>query len=334
MLGSTGELLSHNVYAYCANNPVMRVDESGAIFDTILDIVFCVVDVVVCIADPSVENHIALAADLACLAMPFVTGGGLIARAGFKAVNTVDNAVDAYNTIDNVTDAGKMVDNLCFVAGTLVSTKDGLRQIEQIKTGDYVWSEDPETGEIALKKVVRTFVNKTSTLIEINVNGTKIETTEKHRFWVEGKGWITAVNLKDGDILRLESGENVTISAVTHVELDAPVYVYNFEVQDWHTYFVSGDGVLVHNNCTPQNIFKSVKSAPNYPAGFKQAQNGLKKVNMNNGKLLDQLRGIEQGLWKKVYQNGWDAYGNKISIHYFQSKSGQVFDLKIVYYWS
>ena len=30
--------------------------------------------------------------------------------------------------------------------------------------------------------------------------------------------------------------------------LEAPVTVYNFEVEDFHTYYV-GDGVLVHNSC-------------------------------------------------------------------------------------
>ena len=35
-MGSTGGLLSHNVFAYCANNPVIHVDESGNIFFTII----------------------------------------------------------------------------------------------------------------------------------------------------------------------------------------------------------------------------------------------------------------------------------------------------------
>lgn len=33
-----------------------------------------------------------------------------------------------------------------------------------------------------------------------------------------------------------------------------PVKVYNFEVEDFHTYFVgSGDGMLVHNRCRSKN---------------------------------------------------------------------------------
>lgn len=46
----------------------------------------------------------------------------------------------------------------CFVAGTLVHTREGLRPIEQIKVGDYVLSK-PESGEgeTAYKRVVNTF---------------------------------------------------------------------------------------------------------------------------------------------------------------------------------
>ena len=31
--------------------------------------------------------------------------------------------------------------------------------------------------------------------------------------------------------------------------LDKPIKVYNFEVEDWHTYFVSVYNVFVHNTC-------------------------------------------------------------------------------------
>jgi hypothetical protein len=46
----------------------------------------------------------------------------------------------------------------CFVAGTLVHTKDGLRPIEQIKVGDYVLSK-PESGEgeLSYQRVTRTY---------------------------------------------------------------------------------------------------------------------------------------------------------------------------------
>ena len=36
--------------------------------------------------------------------------------------------------------------------------------------------------------------------------------------------------------------------------LDSPIKVYNFEVEDWHTYFVSEQDVFVHNSCGGNNL--------------------------------------------------------------------------------
>lgn len=60
----------------------------------------------------------------------------------------------------------------------------------------------------------------------------------------------------------------------------------------------------------------------------------LKKVNVKDRELLDKLRKVESGEWNKVYKNGYDADGNEISIHYFESKSGKVFDVEIHDVWS
>ena len=53
-----------------------------------------------------------------------------------------------------------------------------------------------------------------------------------------------------------------------------------------------------------------------------------------NKELLDKLREIESGKWTKVYKDGYDSSGNKISIHYFQSESGKVFNVKVKPGWS
>ena len=64
---------------------------------------------------------------------------------------------------------------------------------------------------------------------------------------------MKAVDLRAGDRLQLVNGEYVTVEQVQHEILESPIKVYNFEVQDNHTYYV-GDGdetdsVLVHNAC-------------------------------------------------------------------------------------
>jgi len=79
----------------------------------------------------------------------------------------------------------------------------------------------------------------------------------------------------------------------------------------------------------------AVKDAPKYPEGFRDVQNGLRKVKINRHDILDKLRGVENGEWKKVYRDGIDKQGNRVSIHYFQhTKTGKVFDVDVKKGWS
>lgn len=54
---------------------------------------------------------------------------------------------------------------------------------------------------------------------------------------------------KEGDVLRTQDGEKETVADVQIEQLDEPVKVYNLEIEDSHTYYVSADSVLVHNEC-------------------------------------------------------------------------------------
>ena len=44
-------------------------------------------------------------------------------------------------------------------------------------------------------------------------------------------------------------GTLLPVISVSREQLAEPVTVYNFEVEDWHTYYVSEEEVLVHNDC-------------------------------------------------------------------------------------
>ncbi len=66
---------------------------------------------------------------------------------------------------------------------------------------------------------------------------------------VDEEGWVKPEDLKSGDEVLLYSGEVANVEKVEKEELDKAVKVYNFEVADWHTYFVSEEDILVHNNC-------------------------------------------------------------------------------------
>ena len=61
-------------------------------------------------------------------------------------------------------------------------------------------------------------------------------------------GWIPAGELKAGDFVKLQSDVFVPIEDYEVAVLDEPIKVYNFEVEGFHTYYVSGQKVLVHNS--------------------------------------------------------------------------------------
>jgi hypothetical protein len=124
-----------------------------------------------------------------------------------------------------------------------------MEAIENVQVGDKVWAWDEETGDIALKEVVETYINETGELVHLFVNGEEIVCTPSHPFYSPVKGWTDAVHLCAGDILVLVNGEYVVVEKVQHEILEAPVTVYNFQVKDYHTYYVANTGVLVHNTC-------------------------------------------------------------------------------------
>ena len=110
--------------------------------------------------------------------------------------------------------------------------------IEKIKSGDKVISTDPETMETSPKTVLETYIREVTTLVHLTVNGEEIITTVDHPFYVNDRGFVNAGELAVGDEL-LDSNKNILLVENFDVELtDEPTKVYNFQVEDFHTYYV------------------------------------------------------------------------------------------------
>lgn len=151
---------------------------------------------------------------------------------------------------------------------------------------------------------------------------------------IKGIGTLKA-SVEGGAAFTIGSGGTLLIGGVA-VCVNG-VVVGSAEVIAGAAVFSSGLGGLgndLNKLSELTHTYNSIKDAPKYPNGFQGVQNGTRKVNINNGEALDELRKIESGQWKKVYKDGYDAYGNEISIHYFESKSGKVFDVKVTTGWS
>ncbi len=135
----------------------------------------------------------------------------------------------------------------CFIAGTTILTATGLVEIEKLAAGDKVISTNPDTLETAEKTVLETYVRQVDKLVHITINGEKIVTTDNHPFYVQGRGFIEAGSLLVGDKLISVNGEDLTIEDYYIKLTKEPVSVYNFQVEDFHTYHVGNNIILVHN---------------------------------------------------------------------------------------
>ena len=94
----------------------------------------------------------------------------------------------------------------------------------------------------------------------LDVGGETIRTTDIHPFWVEGKGWTKAGAIVAGDELKTKDGQQLTVIASTSEPQGGSIMpaslstkprgtttVYDLEVAETHTFFVSPRKVLVHN---------------------------------------------------------------------------------------
>ena len=249
---STGQgVLGHNAYAYCLNNPVNRFDSDGYI--SLKGLLEFLRQLCEGIGGPRWNLPSSSSSPLSNSSSAVVAQG----QQAYGPDVSVDESSRS-NHRNEMRNSRSLIaeesDGVCFIAGTLILTEKDEVQIEDIETGDYVYATDPESGESSYKRVVQTFERETYEIVKVTYGGETITTTPTHPFYVPEKGWTEAIKLRAGDILVKNNGEYVVVEKVQHEILEAPITVYNFEVEDYHTYYVAASAdsdlfVLVHNRC-------------------------------------------------------------------------------------
>jgi hypothetical protein len=202
------------------------------------------------------------------------------------------------------------VEAVCFVAGTPVMTKDGLKPIEEIKAGDQVLSYNEQTKQPEYKTVVQTTTKfaEAGSLLTLDVRGAdaSIEVTRTHPFYVrerdpscesENGEWRQAHELLVGDEIKSVSGNWVKVLRLKQRKGGA--LVYNFEVSDNHNYYVGQAGLLVHNDCLPA-VIKAVNSK--LPHAAKRAvERGFYTTEKE---AADALRALSKQITEKGFPEG------------------------------
>ena len=125
-------VLSANMFAYCENNPVVRDDQTGEIFDTVLDLISLASSISDVIANPgSVSCWLALGADAVCLAVPGLSGGGVAVKALSKTDAVLDTAKSVYKLADKSSNIRKATGSyeIVFNSGKTYVGKGGYKRM-------------------------------------------------------------------------------------------------------------------------------------------------------------------------------------------------------------
>ena len=94
--------MGYNMYAYCGNDPINRIDSTGEVWETVFDVVslcFSIAEVVVNPAD--LWAWVGLVGDIVDI-VPFVSGVGETAKvigASIQVVNKFDGVVDTIKVV-------------------------------------------------------------------------------------------------------------------------------------------------------------------------------------------------------------------------------------------
>ena len=143
--------------------------------------------------------------------------------------------------------AAKGATTVCFPAGTKMHTQWGLADIEKLEIGVPVLTYNEETGEQEYKKVKKVMRRMTRRMCSLELsNGSTIEVTPEHRFFCNGV-WTPIEELNVNDTLQLKDNSIVVIE--NKIIFPTFVEVYNLEIEDNENYYVTEEGVLVHNGC-------------------------------------------------------------------------------------
>jgi pretoxin HINT domain-containing protein len=179
-------------------------------------------------------------------------GDILITKDGNEVVSNIrvfDRDVVIYNLINVVPNhnyfaADFLVHNKggggCFLAGTQITMRSGLRNIEDIKAGDKIWTLNETTKITEIATVEELQVLEESGYYIING---EVKTTAKHPFYTTD-GIKEVDQLEVGDLLLKGFDNKVAIKTIEFVQ--EPVTVYNLlNVTPNHNYLANG--YLVHN---------------------------------------------------------------------------------------
>jgi hypothetical protein len=168
-----------------------------------------------------------------------------------------------------------------FSADTLVSTDAGYVPIAGVITGTRVLAWDETGNTTGYYPVTNVWAHWDPVLVVLIIDGETITTTPEHPFYTLMRGWLPAGELWVGTGLQRADGGAGIVESTTRVTCTE--LMWNLTVEQAHTYFVSPQAWLVHNQCPigsyPEGSFSLTKEArETIPQGARPPQNTVYRL--------------------------------------------------------
>lgn len=190
-------------------------------------------------------------------------GGGVIGGiiGAFAGETAVENMIESIKNPEPRQNRGSLY--ICFVAGTEITMSDfSVKNIENVKQGDFIKTYNTSTGAIENKRVILTESSFSETFVRIEFSdGTININTLTHPYFIKDKGWssydsagaiekygINVNTINKGDIAIKINDDNTTeeIEILNITLIEKAQKTYNLSnIEDNHNFFANG--VLVHN---------------------------------------------------------------------------------------
>ena len=178
----------------------------------------------------------------------------------------------------------KLLSKVCgsFAETTPVTTREGLKPIGDVKTGERVLARSEVTGAYTFEPVTQVYSHQDPVKVRLTLEDPAtgaaevVETTPEHLFYMPGLGFVEAAALTPGDpVSRAPSAEPPVVSVVRLINLNdlsdtlrvealtlehQPFWAYNLEVAQDHTFFVGASRAWVHNAGSGCSLFERASS--------------------------------------------------------------------------
>jgi hypothetical protein len=220
----------------------------------------------------------------------------------------------------------------CSVAGTPVQVavpdaKSAIgyrlesKPIEKVQKNEMVASRDEKTGKTSFKRVLHTTVRTVHVAVQVALSDAKtgqvvetLTTTRNHPFYVRNQGFVPAGGLAVGNAIVTRAGPDIIVQKIKWLRRPEDYQVYNFEVEDDHTYFAgkANGGVWVHNPvwCSPDPHVADIANAiearyPGHVVGVNRgvpdaAGNMITDIDIETANAIIQVKSGTGGLGRQI----------------------------------